>query len=460
MPRVSRVVRTTLLAAALAALAASAAAPAAGATAGAWSPVTGLVRGAAVDATADGPRVLVLSLDRRRLIVSTVRDRHIARRHVIRAGTVKGARIVALPEGRAVAVWGGPDGISSAYRPTAAARFGAPIVVSRHPGAATAFARAPTVAVTPSGRVVAAWWGGPVDGSAGIWAADLGSGGAWSAPVEVSAPAAQPQPPLAAAASPDGGMAVAWRENALPPTGDRRATITGAARPATGAWAPPVALGTGSITSYDLTAASPTAGTVAAAWAESRAERPDRVTSSTCLVAAVATAGAPTSRSALTCRAQYSPGRVRLVAAADGGLLAAWQAIPDYGPGHPLRSGIELFRAAPGSGAWAPSGLAVADTLGYWDLEAFAPVPGGGALVLSDLAQTVRGTGGRQVRAVVVGDDGAVARRVAGPTAPRPAPFDKRLFALTTGRDRGLMAQTTGGFPYRTRITLLRLPQR
>ena len=436
-----------------------------------WTPVAGQVRGAVMDAAADGPRVLVVSVDRRQVIVTTIRDRRVVRRQVVldsfRRGTVDRARVLALPRGRALVVWSGV-GLGSSLRPSGAARFGPATDVVRHPGVTSAVARGGVVTATPGGDVVAAWWGGPAGGRLGIWSSSLGAGGTWGAPREISAGTyplpTSPLPPIVAvgaAASPDGGVAVAWRQP-LPgasPAEPRGATIAGVTRSPSGAWGAPVALGQGDVTSFDLTVAAPAAGTVAAAWAESRAERPDGVTSTTCLVAAVATGSGPVARDDLTCRGQYSPGLVRLLRAGDGGLLAAWQAIPDYGAGDPLRAAIELFRRPPGAGAWAPAGLAVADTLGFWRLEAFAPLPAGGALVLSDLSQTVRGTNGRQVRAVAVADDGTVVRRVSGPTAPRPAAADKRLHALGSGAYRGVMAETLGGFPYRTRLTLLRLPQ-
>jgi len=57
-----------------------------------WTPVAGQVRGAVMDAAADGPRVLVVSVDRRQVIVTTIRDRRVVRRQVVldsfRRGTV------------------------------------------------------------------------------------------------------------------------------------------------------------------------------------------------------------------------------------------------------------------------------------------------------------------------------------------------------------------------------------
>lgn len=435
-----------------------------------WTPVRGVVDGIAHDATADGPRVLVLSVDVRRLIVTTLHDGRVTRRQALRTGSRAGLlerpRIVALPGGAAVAVWQDGGRVASAYRPAAGARFGPLRVVSSHPGAGLGAARAPAVAAGPGGQVVVAWWGGPAGGRLGIWASELRPGGTWSAPQEISAGAypqlgpsgGAPQVAIGAAASPDGGFAVAWRQPADPGAAlGRRTTLVGVTRSPSGVWGRPTVLGAGTVTSFDLTVAAPAAGVVAAAWAEGREQRPDGVTTSTCLVTAVAAAGAPVARADVTCRAQYSPGRVRLVRAADGGLLMAWQVVPDYGPGNPLRAGIELYRLAAGAAAWTPTGAAVANTLGYWDLDAFAALHGGGAILLADLSQTVRGTGGRQLRVVLVRDDGTVERRVRQSRSSRPLPGDKRLFALTTGPYRALLVQSPGGFTFPSRTTLLQL---
>lgn len=436
------------------------------ARAGTWTPLRGDVHGRAVDAAADGSRILVAGIEGRRLVITTLRDGRVVRRDVARTsarpGFIQKVRVVALDGGRALVVWDDGGRIAAALRPAPGARFGPPRIVSRHTGARLGAARGPAVAAGPGGAVVA-WWGGPEGGRLGIWAASLGDDGAWSAPHEISGGAYPvldpPSPPVVAvgaAASVDGGFAVVWRQPETASTVlTRRASILAATRSATGEWSAPVVLGHASLTSYDLPLIAPSAGGAVTSWADGRTQTPDGVTTSTCLVAAVLRPGSAPVTTTVTCRDQYSPGVVRLVGTAGGGALAAWQVVPDYGPGRPLRAGIELFRLAPGASSWTAAGPAVAGTLGFWSLSAFAPRAGGGALLLADLSQTVRGTGGRQVRGVVVGDDGSVIQRIRGPRSPRFIPGGKTLFALSSGPDDGLVIQDRGAPDH-----LLRLPAR
>ncbi|MCB0873917.1 MAG: hypothetical protein KDC36_11115 [Thermoleophilia bacterium] len=425
-----------------------------------WTTVRGQLPASSLDAAGDGPRTLVVGLAGRRLVVATLRGQRVVRTQTlgtgVRAGLLRGTRVISLTGGAALVVWSEGGRIASSYRSAAGARFGASRTVSFRPAGARDVTRAPTVAAGPDGRVIVAWWGGPEGGRLGIWAADLGSAGRWGAPHEISAgtypvlnPPVPPVVALGAAASPDGGFAVAWRQ---PVSGasilSRKADVVGVTRLPGGDWSAPAVLGRGSLTSYDLPVVAPSAGTLAVTWADSRAERPDGVTSTTCLVASVLRPGSPPATADVTCRAQSSPGVARLVAAADGGVLAAWQVVPDWGVGVPLRAGIELFRLAPGASAWIKTDTAVANTLGYWDLDAFGPRPGGGALLLSDLSQTVRQTSGRQVRAVLVRDDGTVERRLPGPRTPRLRPSSKSLFALSGGQYRGLLSQGAVGSAY------------
>ncbi|MEZ5081340.1 MAG: hypothetical protein R2878_11930 [Thermoleophilia bacterium] len=438
--------------------------PAAAAPAG-WTTVRGQLPASALDAAGDGPRTLVVGLEGRRLVVVTLRGRRVVRTETlgsgVRAGLLRGTRVISLTGGAALVVWSEGGRIASSSRPSAGARFGTSRTVSFRPAGARDVTRAPAVAAGPDGRVIVAWWGGPAGGRLGIWASDLGSAGRWGAPREISAgtypvlnPPVPPVVAIGAAASPDGGFAVAWRQ---PVSGasilSRKADVVGVTRLPGGDWSAPVVLGGGSLTSYDLSVVAPSAGTLAVTWADSRAERPDGVTSTTCLVASVLRPGSAPASTDVTCRAQFSPGVARLVAAADGGVLAAWQVVPDWGAGAPLRAGIEVFRLAPDAAAWTKTATAVASTLGFWDLDAFGARPGGGALLLSDLSQTVRQTSGRQVRAVLVRDDGMVERRLPGPRTPRLRPISKNLFALSGGQYRGLLSQDVADSAY-----LLRLP--
>lgn len=194
------------------------------------------------------------------------------------------------------------------------------------------------------------------------------------------------------------------------------------------------------------------------AWIEARSRRPDGVVDSTCVVAAFTMAGAPASRADLACRAQSSPGRVRLVPTASGGTLAAWQAIPDFSPAAPLRSSVVVFARAPGAADWSPGSLAIADVRGYHDLEGFGALAGGGALLVSDLAQSLRSRDDGRVRAVEIGADGAVRRRLAGPPTPgRPPYHDQKLFVLGGGRRSAILLWPLASYPYRYRASLLAL---
>ncbi len=450
--------RIVLLAAALlAALAAPAAA------ADRWTPVRGEIRGAVVDAAVDGPRVLVLGVGDRGLIVTTLRDDRVTRRQVL-APSIRyriRPRILPLGRGAAIVVWEAGNRILASHRPSARARFGTPRLVSRHPGAAGITARHLTATAAPGGRAVAAWWGGPADGRLGIWAADAGRDGAWSAPREISAgtyPAiASSSPPLVAigaASSPDGGVAIAWRQpEPGRPTVSWGARIAGVTRTPAGQWSAPVTLGVADATLLDLPVATGAAGTIAAGWADARTLDPNGVVATTCAVVAVTAGGAPGVASDLACSPQYRPGGLRLAASSDGGLLAARQVVPNQGlADEPLRASIELFRRGQ-DGAWTPTGLAVVQTR-FWQLDAFTPVAGGGALLLA----SIPAPGGAtipQVRAVVVRDDGTVARRIRAPRGVRPGGI--RLFALAPGPRSALMLGSRVDRPHREGAWILSL---
>ena len=261
------------------------------------------------------------------------------------------------------------------------------------------------------------------------------------APVEISA-GTYPQitaggPPIvaiAAAASPDGGFGVVWRQPEPPASpGVPRTAVVGVTRSAGGVWSAPVTLGTGQITSFELTAAAPAPGEVVTAWGESRARRPDGVTSRTCAVAATLSASGAVARRDLACHDIASPGRVRVVATAGGGAQAAWWVLPDLRTGPPDET-IEAYVRAPGGGDWSPPLLAMARVR---ELEGLAPVAGARSLLLAEVARTASTRG---VRAVLIGADGAIQRRLPGPVRPTaPSNLDTRILALGPGRLAALL---------------------
>ena len=262
---------------AAAALAAPAvAAPQARATT--WTPVSGLVTGNVMDATADGSRVLVASVvDGRAVTLTTIAHGDVTHRQVLRTtprrGLTRHMSVVALRFSDALAVWQDGGRIASSYRPSSSSPWGPATTVSAFPGVPTGAAAAPAVAVTAAGDVIVAWWGGPAGGRLGIQASAMRADGTWGAPIEISA-GAYPQitaggPPLvavAAAASPDGGFGVVWRQPEPPATpGVAHTAVVGVTRSPGGVWSAPVSLGTGEITSFELTAAAPAPGEVVTA---------------------------------------------------------------------------------------------------------------------------------------------------------------------------------------------------
>ena len=438
---------------AVVALAATAvAAPSAGAAT--WTPVSGLVTGNATDAAADGSRVLVASIaDGRAVTITTIAHGDVTKRQVLRTtsrrGITRHLQVVALPFGTALAVWQDGGRIVSSHRPSSSSPWGPVTTVSAFPGVPTGAAAAPALAATPGGDVIVAWWGGPANGRLGIQASRMGDGGTWGAPAEISA-GTYPQLPagvapliaIAAAASPDGGFGVAWRQPRLPagpapPTVD----IAGVTRSAGGAWSDPVTLGGGAVTSFDLTAAAPAPGELVAAWAESRALRPDGVTSRTCAVAATLSPSSAVARRDLACHDIASPGRLRVVPTAGGGVQAAWWVLPDVRPGPPIDT-IETYVRAPAGGDWSAPLFAVARVR---ELEGLTTVAGGRSLLLAEVANT---TSTRGVRAVLIGADGAIQRRLPGPVTPTArSNLDTRILPLGPARLAALLlrpATTTG----------------
>ena len=439
-------IRLTLAAAlAVVALAAPAlaASPAAAAT---WTPISGLVTGNATDAAADGSRVLVASVvDGRAVTITTIAHGDVTHRQVLRTtprrGLTKYLQVLALPFGTALAVWQDGGRIVSSFRPSSSSRWGPMTTVSAFPGVPTGAAAAPALSATAGGDVIVAWWGGPANGRLGIQASRMGDGGTWGAPVEISA-GTYPQlpvggPPLiaiAAAASPDGGFGVVWRQPR--PAASRGMPLTdiaGVTRSAGGVWSDPVTLGGGAVTSFDLTAAAPAPGEVVTAWAESRAQRPDGVTSRTCAVAATLSPSSAVARRDLACHDIFSPGRLRVVPTPGGGAQAAWWVLPDVRTGAPDDT-IETYVRAPGLGDWSPPLLTVARVR---EMEGLATVAGGRSLLLAEVARTPSTRG---VRAVLMGADGAVQRRLPGPVKPTaPSNLDTRILPLGPARLAALL---------------------
>ncbi len=427
-----------------------------------WTPVSGQILGAPVDAVADGPRTLVASLDRRRLIVSTLAGGRVARRQVVFTAPYRGRfglpRIVALPGGRALAV---SDAGVSSLRPNAVARFGP---VQRFVPWTAGTARGFAVATAPGGQVLVAWWGGPSGGRLGIYGARLLPDGRWAAAVEISAgtypalPAGPaPQVAIAAAGAPGGGFGVVWRQPDGPVTAFAPpTTIAAATISAEGTLSSPVVLGSGQVVSIDLTAAAPATGEVIGAWSEGRASNPDGTLARTCDVVATATSGA-VARRELTCSEPASSVKLRLVSTRAGGVLAVRRSSPNS---QPFRSSIGVFARTAGTGEWSPERLLVAEARGFSELEGVAPLAGAGAIATIQLGIGLGPQRGGRVRVAQIGDDGTPGMRTAGPIGtPIRTSQSFRLFPLAE-RPGAALLWPTGGFPFAYRASLLTLGTR
>jgi hypothetical protein len=397
--------RATILAVAVA----LAAVPAGAAHAAGWTAVSGLIPGTTSDAALDGPRVLVTSLSGRNVVVTTIEGDRVARHQTVttagRIGVVRRLQVVRLGGGRALAVWQEGGAIRAALRPTPGARFGPARTVSWFPGARTGAARHPAAGVTSAGEPLVAWWGGPAGGRLGIQASTMASGGAWAPPLEISAgtypqlpPGSTPLLGIDVAGDPAGGVAVAWRQPAA--AGE---TIVGAVRAPDGTWGAPAALGSGPVALSAPSVAAPAPGELLASWPEDRAGR-------ACAVAATLR-GAAVARDDVVCRDAAFAGYVRVTATPGGGATAA----AAFRPAGPSQDGTFVEVAARGAtGAWTPPALAIARA--------------------GDVAGPVTATAGRsavgasvgdrfhRVRVALVGADGAVQRRIDGPTRPTPPP--------------------------------------
>ncbi len=403
MPRVSRIARTAVLAVILAALAA------APASAASWRTVSGLIPGTATDASIDGPRVLVTSLTNgRRVELSTIANDRLARRQTLttagRAGTVRYLQVARLRGGRALVVWQEPGAVRASLRPSAGARFSPAVTVSRHPGAATGAAIGPVLTVTPSGEAVVAWLGGPAGGRLGIQVATLAPGASmWSRPVEVSddgfvqfgGPGVSAPLPVAATADPAGGVAVAWGQ--LPAVTPSRPAldVMAAVRTPGGAWSAPVRLGTGG---FGLTVAAPAPGDLVAAWADGACAN------------AASLRGSAVETVQVACRAGSLAGNVGVVRTTSNEVVIAAEFVPQP---NPTSSTVEVA-ARDTSGRWGPSRLAIARVGVVAD-----PVQATGGRTAVPAA-VARGTQFDRVRVAVIGADGTVLRRIAGPARPTP----------------------------------------
>jgi hypothetical protein len=397
--RVVRPARATILALALA----LAAVPAGAAHAASWTAVSGLIPGSATDAALDGPRVVVTSVSGRDVVLTTIEDDRVARRQILttagRRGGVRWLQVIRVTGGRALAAWEERGVIRASLRPSAGARFSPARTVSAFPpappGVTPGVGLHPAVGATSTGEVVLAWWGGPANGRLGIYASSLAAGGSWSPAVEVSA-GTYPQLPrpigpllgIAIAADQAGGLGVAWRQ----PAGQAE-EIRAVMRSPDGTWGAPVLLGSGRIGPGAPQAAAPSPGELVAAWtAYDAGNRP-------CAVAAVLRGGAVT-RDDVMCDVGNA---IDVVRTPSGGVILASGG-----------SSVQVS-ARQATAGWTPPQLALTR------VGAFSGAVGGTG-GRSAIPVVVEGTGGQfnRVRVAIVGADGAVLRRIAGPGRPTP----------------------------------------
>jgi hypothetical protein len=435
------------------------AAPAAGAT---WTPVAGAIDARPVAAAADGSGVLVASHGRRfQLVVHRISGGRFRPGQVIARGrAIRDVHVLARADGSAVVVWS-QGRVLSAYRPTRSARFGPRRAVAVHAGAATGAASGPAVARSGRGEILAAWWGGPAGGRLGIQTAALRRDGSWTTPVDVAGDLypqgliGSPEVGVVVAAAPDGGFGAVWRQPASAPPGSvRPETIAAAARDPSGAWRPPVALGTGDVISVRLAATATGGEEVVGAWAQSETFNPDGTTAANCAVTVTASPGRAPARSDLACATESFLERLRLIRTPDRGLLAAM--VLDARVGPRPRTAIQVLRRAPGAIPWSAPATAVGDALGSSVLDDLAIVGGPRALLLAHLAEAFRPRDTGRVRAVVMSPAGAILRRISGPSTPRGVPRGTdSLVALATGPRQAVLFRT--GRDSRRRASLLRL---
>ena len=425
----------------LAALAIAAAAGTGTAAAATWEPVRGTVTDRPVDAARDGAGVLVLTRGRLTLTVSRISGGRVGPPQVItRDRRVRQARVLTSPRGSAVVVWSINGEILASRRPTRTGRFGPSRVVSRHRGAATGAAAGLIAASAPDGRVLAAWWGGPAGGRLGIQTAELGVDGSWSTPVDASG-GTYPPPTLTTGASAPvgasfapgagGGWIVGWTETVgVPPAASSTLATTrrgGTAweptvrQPVGELWSQPVILGTGAET--------------VAAWVEGRQRRPDGVAAEVCLIAS-RTVGAAVARRELGCQPSgIGVGAPQLLArTAGGGSMATWSVALPQG------LGATAFARLAGSDEWSAPALAVGGARGGTQIEELQTIAGGrSALVAQILTPVVAGDLGR-LQIVLLGPDGAVRTRAAGPRTPgKPRTFSTAYLPLGSAAPHGVL---------------------
>ena len=107
--------------------------------------------------------------------------------------------------------------------------------------------------------------------------------------------------------------------------------------------------------------------------------------------------------------------------------------LPDVRTGAPDDT-IETYVRAPGLGDWSPPLLTVTRVR---EMEGLTTVSGGRSLLLAEVART---SSTRGVRAVLMGADGAVQRRLPGPVKPTaPSNLDTRILPLGPARLAALL---------------------
>jgi hypothetical protein len=231
-----------------------------------------------------------------------------------------------------------------------------------------------------------------------------------------------------------------------------RAAIVAATRSPAGAWAAPVALGVGELTTLGVTAASPRSGEVVSVWGEARARRPDSVPSVTCAVAATLTGSIAVTRRDLECRSQAFPGTPKVVSTSAGGAqdAVAWFALPEPGTPVPEFASITTYARGAAAGDWSPPLFAVGDVR---TLSGLTPTTAGRSLLVAEVRRTAATRG---VRVLLMGADGGVQRRLAGPAKPTgPSRESSPLFALGRGPTAVLSLRSVPGAVSRNRPSIL-----
>ncbi len=424
----TRILRSALLAAVL--LTAGIAASAHGAS---WTPVSGLLPSGSTTAALDGPRILVGATtgDVKRVVLTTVARNAVARRQTLPGGgRVRSLQVASLPGGRALAVWQGGNTVLASLRPSADAPFGDPRTVSVFAGAVTGAARIPALVVTTTGEAVVVWWGGIEGRTPSRWASSMAADGTWGEPVDIPRGACMdggsvgtgPQVrDFAVAADPQGGLAIAWIGEQLPPFGIR---VAGAVRSPAWVWGPATSLGFGDFSMSAPAVAAPAPGVLVAAWV-----------SEGCTTSAVLRGGT------LEDGTLFCTGYAPLAASVPGGgaMVAAQRAGARFGPGFGIVASLDP------AGAGSPAQTAVS---GMTTLSGLVPTTGGRTALL-----TIRDY--YAARVALIRPDGTVQRRISSPEGPQPPLGGIRLLPLGPGATVALLltsASRASGAPMRARI--------